>query len=60
MSFCVYFYYSMSSLLIQCSPIRGIIFSNRLEDQVCMVKLDHPFSFNLSAPVTEKFIEKAQ
>ena len=60
MCFCFYFYYSMSGLLIQSSPVRGIIiFFNRLKDQVCVVKLGHLFSFNMSAPATEKFLEKA-
>ena len=59
--FAFIFYYSMSGLLLQSSPVRGIIiFSNRLKDQVCIVKLGHLFGFNLSAPTTEKFLEKAQ
>ena len=45
--FAFIFYYSMPGLLIKSSPVRGLIFSNRLKDQVCMVNLDHPFSFNL-------------
>ena len=45
--FAFIFYYSMPGLPIKSSPVRGLIFSNRLKDQVCMVNLDRPFSFNL-------------